>query len=185
MPSQPHASRSSGRTSPAWRTALLAAGLALSGCSLFQYPSQVRGNRIEGYTLKELTPGTSTRADATALLGSPTARATFNDNQWIYIGETTRPLIGRTQGVLSQTVVVLTFNDQGVLQNVEQRDKGDALPVDVVSRTTPSPGSEASALQQLLGNIGRFNPGGLGGSSGGVPVGGAAPSSDTRTGTRY
>ena len=47
----------------------------------------------------------------------------------------------------------------------------DALPVSVVSRTTPSPGTEASFLQQLLGNIGRFNP--AGGATPGI--GGGAP----------
>ncbi len=150
-----------------------AAVLLLAGCSFFESPPQVRGNRVEADTLKELTPGTSTRADATALLGSPTAKATFDDNQWIYIGSLTRPEIGRTQGVLSQDVVVLTFNAQGVLKDVKRLNQDDSLPVDVVARATPSPGSEASWLQQLLGNVGRFNPGGLGS---GVGTSSSAPS---------
>jgi outer membrane protein assembly factor BamE (lipoprotein component of BamABCDE complex) len=138
---------------------LIAALLILAGCSFFEAPAQSRGNKIDPDALKELTPGTSTRADATALLGSPTAKATFDDNTWIYINETTRPRIGRTQGVLSQHVVVLTFNGQGVLQNVKRLNEDDSLPVTVVSRATPSPGSESSILQQLLGNIGRFGAG--------------------------
>ena len=60
----------------------------LSGCSFFEAKSQIRGNKIDPDALAELTPGTSTRADATALLGSPTARATFDDNRWI---TSTRP----------------------------------------------------------------------------------------------
>jgi outer membrane protein assembly factor BamE (lipoprotein component of BamABCDE complex) len=161
--------------------------LFLAGCSFFQSPPQVRGNRVDADALKELTPGTSTRADATALLGTPTAKATFDDNQWLYIGSLTRPLIGRTQGVMSQDVVVLTFNNQGVLQTVQKLDQGDSLPVDVVARATPSPGSEASILQQLLGNVGRFSPGGLGGGIGGStssPSGGA-PESGARTGDSF
>lgn len=158
--------------------------LPLAGCSYFEAPAQARGNRIDADVLKELTPGTSTRADATALLGSPTAKATFNDNQWIYIGEMTRPEIARTQGVLSQNVVMLTFNDQGVLSDVKRLGKQDALPVDVVARATPSPGSEASILQQLLGNVGRFSPGGLGATTGASSApGGGAPAGPNRTGT--
>ena len=107
--------------------------------------------------LKELVPGTSTRADVTALIGSPTAKATFDDNTWLYVSEVTRPRIARTQGVLSQNVVVLSFNDQGVLQDVKQLNQDDSVPVTIVARTTPSPGTEASFLQQLFGNIGRFN----------------------------
>jgi outer membrane protein assembly factor BamE (lipoprotein component of BamABCDE complex) len=156
---------------------LIAALLMLAGCSFFQAPSQSRGNKIDPDALKELTPGTSTRADATALLGSPTAKATFDDNSWIYISETTRPRIARTQGVLNQNVVVLTFNTQGVLQDVKRLNEDDSLPVTVVSRVTPSPGSESSVMQQLLGNIGRFGPGmGAGALGQGEAPSGGAPS---------
>jgi outer membrane protein assembly factor BamE (lipoprotein component of BamABCDE complex) len=184
----PDPARSSRLGQPGWRVPVLCVLLLLSGCSFFESVPQARGNRVDADTLKELTPGTSTRADASALLGSPTAKATFDDNQWIYIGAMTRPQIGRTQVVLSQDVVLLTFNDQGVLRDVKQLNKGDALPVTMVARATPSPGSDASILQQLLGNVGRFTPGGLGagagavGSSGSTPEGGA-PSGGNRTGT--
>ena len=152
--------------------ALLVAGcLLLGGCSFFQAKPQLRGNHVDPDQLKELVAGTSTRTDVTALIGSPTARATFDDNTWIYISEITRPRIAQVQGVMSQTVLVLTFNDQGVLQDVKRLDQDDALPVTVVARTTPSPGTEASFLQQLFGNIGRFNAAPSTPSSG--PVGGA------------
>jgi outer membrane protein assembly factor BamE (lipoprotein component of BamABCDE complex) len=129
----------------------------MTGCSLFQAQSQLRGNRVDADQLKELVPGTSTRADVTALIGSPTAKATFDDNVWLYVSEVTRSRIGRVQGIVSQEVVKLTFNDQGVLQDVKRLDKDDAVPISVAARTTPSPGTEASFLQQLFGNIGRFN----------------------------
>jgi outer membrane protein assembly factor BamE (lipoprotein component of BamABCDE complex) len=149
----------------------LLACLVLGACSFFEAQSQLRGNRIDADQLKELVPGTSTRADVTALIGSPTARATFDDNTWLYVSEVTRPRIARTQGVLSQEVVVLTFNDQGVLQDVKRLDKDDAVPVTIVARSTPSPGTEASFLQQLFGNIGRFNAFGSTPTTG--PTGGA------------
>jgi hypothetical protein len=38
--------------------------------------------------------------------------------------------------------------------------------VDIASRTTPTPGNDTNFLQQLLGNVGRFSPGGNIGSSG-------------------
>jgi outer membrane protein assembly factor BamE (lipoprotein component of BamABCDE complex) len=154
-------------------TVALAACLALAGCGLFAAAPQVRGNKVDADQLKELTPGTSTRADVTALIGSPTVRAAFDDNTWIYISEVTQPRIGRTQAVLDQNVVVLTFSDQGVLRDVATRNKADSLPVDVVARTTPSPGTEASFLQQLFGNIGRFNAGGMTAGTGSGPSGGA------------
>ena len=123
----------------------------------------MRGNKVTAEQLKDIVPGTSTRADVTSALGSPTARAAFDDNTWIYISEVTQPRVGRVQGVNSQNVVALTFDDRGVVQSVKQMNQKDAKPVDVVARATPSPGSEATFLQQLLGNVGRFSAGPAGG----------------------
>jgi outer membrane protein assembly factor BamE (lipoprotein component of BamABCDE complex) len=157
---------------------LLAFALLLAGCSWLAPAPILRGNKVSEEQLKELVPGTSTRADVTALIGSPTAHATFDDNTWLYISELTQPRIGRTLGELDQNVVVVTFNEQGVLQDIHRLNQADSLPVSVVARTTPSPGTEANFFQQLLGNIGKFNAAGAspgsaaggGGSAGGAPA---------------
>ena len=153
------------------RHLLLLSGLLLSSCGWLMPAPQVRGNKVDPEQLKELVPGTSTKADVTAVIGSPTAHATFDNNTWLYISELTQQRIGRTLGELDQNVIQLNFDDNGVLRDIAKRDKGDALAVAVVARTTPSPGTEASFLQQLLGNIGRFNP--TGGAT--TAAGGGAP----------
>ena len=142
---------------------------ALGGCDLpafVSFPVQVRGSQVNADQLKELVPGTTTRTDVIALIGSPTAKATFDDNTWIYISQLTKPVIAGTQAVEDQKVLVLTFDGVGVLRNVDTKTQDDAKPVAVVSRTTPSPGSEASFMQQLLGNVGKFSPVAPGGNSG-------------------
>jgi outer membrane protein assembly factor BamE (lipoprotein component of BamABCDE complex) len=155
------------------RRVMLVSCLLLSSCSWLAPPPQVRGNKVDGESLKELVPGTSTKADVSAIIGSPTARDTFDDNTWLYISEVTQQRVGRTLGELDQNVVVLNFDDKGVLKSVDKVDKEAALPVTVIARTTPSPGTEASFIQQLLGNIGRFNPAGVGSAGGGGAGGGA------------
>jgi outer membrane protein assembly factor BamE (lipoprotein component of BamABCDE complex) len=145
--------------------------LTLTACGWLMPPPQTRGNKVEAEQLKELVPGTSTKADVTALIGSPTQKATFDESSWLYITETTRPRVGQTLGVLDQGVVVLTFDDRGILTNVKLVTKDDAVPVTVATRVTPSPGTEASFMQQLLGNIGKFNAAGSSGFGGG----GSAP----------
>lgn len=143
---------------------------------MVETPRTLRGNKVDVDALKELVPGTSTKKDVTALIGSPTTRATFDDNEWIYISETTHTRIGRTPGVLNQDVTVVNFDPQGVLRNIKRLNEADARDVAVVSRSTPSPGSEASFLQQLLGNVGRYNVGGLGASTDNAPGGGIGSS---------
>lgn len=154
------------RFRPVPLAALLLAASLLCACSVFETPRTQRGNKVDPDMLKELVIGTSTKSDATSLLGSPTARATFDDNNWLYISELTRTRVGRMPGVLDQTVTVLTFDDGGVLRGIKRLNQEDGLPITTVSRTTPSPGSEASFMQQLLGNIGKFSPGPTPGSGG-------------------
>ncbi|HQT77714.1 MAG: hypothetical protein B7Z80_14995 [Rhodospirillales bacterium 20-64-7] len=137
---------------------LLIGCLALSSCGWLAPPPTVRGNKVDADQLKELVPGTSTKADVTAVIGSPTAVATFDDNKWLYISEVTQQRVAQTLGELDQNVVILSFDDKGVLKSVDKRTKEDSLPVTVIARKTPSPGTEASFFQQLLGNIGRYNP---------------------------
>jgi outer membrane protein assembly factor BamE (lipoprotein component of BamABCDE complex) len=153
--------------------------LGLSSCGvihIFDPTFRQRGSRVDPDALKELIPGTSSRADVQALIGSPTAKATFDDNTWIYISQITTTRIGRTPGVRTQDVVILTFDQNGTLRGIAKRDKADAAPIAMAAGATPSPGSEASFLQQLFGNVGKFTPAGLpgGGGLGGFGSGNAA-----------
>lgn len=162
--------------------AVLLAGM-VGGCSLpgvLSQSPQARGNLIEAERLAQLVPGTSTRADVTSLIGSPTAKAAFDDSKWIYIGELTRPVIAGTNTVLDQQTVVMSFDGKGVLQSMDTKLAKDGYDIAVVTDTTPAPGSDASFLQQLLGNIGRFNPG-----AGAGATGGGASSTNRSSGGNY
>jgi len=138
--------------------------LSMSACSLVQTPRILHGNRIDPDQLKELVPGVSTKKDVTSLIGSPTARATFDDNEWIYISETNYSRIGRLPGIMKQDVTVMNFTPAGTLKGVKSLTQEDARDISVASGATPSPGSEASFLQQLLGNVGKYSVGNLGGA---------------------
>jgi outer membrane protein assembly factor BamE (lipoprotein component of BamABCDE complex) len=143
------------------RSVLVMIGLvALPGCELpdvMSYPQQARGNRVDPERLDQLVVGTATRADALTVLGSPTAKASFDDNTWLYISEMTKPVIAATNAVRSQAVVLLTFDTTGVLRKAEKKTMKDGYDVGMAAGATPSPGNETTFLQELLGNIGRFN----------------------------
>jgi outer membrane protein assembly factor BamE (lipoprotein component of BamABCDE complex) len=151
--------------------------LGVSSCGVlhvFDPTARQRGSRVDPDALKELIPGTSSRADVQALIGSPTAKATFDDNTWIYISQITTTRIGQTPGVRKQEVVILTFDPNGTLRGIAKRDKADSEPIAMAAGATPSPGSEASFLQQLFGNVGKFTPAGLPGGGGAFGSGNAA-----------
>ena len=153
---------------------LAASPLLLSGCALFGPIPTERGQMVQKEDYDKLVPGTTTRAEVTALLGSPTARATFDDNTWYYIGEVTAPVPLARPKIDRQQVLVLNFDGSGTLRSLRRLDQSNAHDVAMVGRVTPSPGSEATFMQQLIGNVGRYNPlGSIGGDTlGGNSLGG-------------
>ena len=157
--------------------------LALSGCGWVADhlgpPPVQRGNRVDPEKLAQITPGVQTRSDVEALLGSPSARGTFDDDNWYYISAQTRLAPGRYLMVEDRRVVAIAFNRQGVVSGVRELTDADGRPVQVVSRETPVPGNDRSLLQSLFGNLGRP---GLGGGGGNAATGAGNPAN---TGGRY
>ena len=145
--------------------AAMIAALALPGCAIFSDQPHYRGIAVSQHDLDELTPGISSTADAQAVLGPPTVQEVFDNNNWIYISQVTKMRIGQTEGVKQQHVVVLTFNDNGVLQGVSQKDLKSSVTVAMESKQTPVPGGKAGFVQQLIGGVGSYNPGILGGGA--------------------
>ena len=71
---------------------------------------------------------------------------------------------------------MLNFDTGGVLRGMKKLNQDDGRSVSVASGATASPGSEASFLQQLLGNVGRYNVGGIGAGGDASPGGGVGSS---------
>ncbi len=148
---------------------LLIAAMTLQGCALFARPRIPRGNAVDPEQLSQIRPGVQTRQDVQALLGSPTARGTFDEDNWYYISAQTRVQPGRFLQVQDQRIVAIAFNEQGVVTNIREIGQDDGQRVQMVDRITPVPGTERSFLQALFGNLGRAqlgNQGGLGGGPG-------------------
>ena len=133
----------------------LLAGAMLGGCAWLAPPPVPRGNKVDADKLAQITVGVQTRSDVEALLGPPTARGTFDEENWYYISGNTQVLPGRYLELRDRVVVVFAFNNRGVVQNIRELKPEDGQDVGMVSRETPVPGTERNMLQALFGNIGR------------------------------
>jgi outer membrane protein assembly factor BamE (lipoprotein component of BamABCDE complex) len=147
------------RSVNASRLAPLVLLLALGGCGWLSErigPDPIpRGNRVDAERLSQITPGVQTRSDVEALLGSPSARGTFDEDNWYYISAQTRTAPGRYLTVEDRRVVAISFNRQGVVSGIRELTETDGRDVRMVSRETPVPGNERSLMQALFGNVGR------------------------------
>lgn len=146
---------------------LLASVALIAACTPVQ---SNRGNMVEEFRMAEITPGISTRTNVLKSLGSPTTIAPFDDNVWYYIGQKMEKRGIFDPEVVEEKVVVVTFDEEGIVQMLEETNS-DRVNVPKVRRKTPTGGNEVTVMEQLLGNVGRFNrgDGGAASTAGGGP----------------
>lgn len=135
----------------------LLAGAVIFGTAACAPTINMRGNMVQDYQIAEVQTGTDTRSDILKKLGSPTTKAPFNDNIWYYMGQETAKRGILDPEVTEERIIEVTFNDQGTVQNI-QHIKNHRQDIPINRDKTPTSGNEITALQQFVGNLGRFNP---------------------------
>ena len=133
--------------------ALCAASLTVAACGT---AVQVRGNMPEPEDVAVIEPGVHSRQDIVDLLGSPSTVSTFHDRKWYYIGQKTTQFAFARPEVLDRSVLVVTFDEAGYVDETTKYTLADAREVDPVDRITPTEGKDLTILQQFFGNLGRF-----------------------------
>jgi len=119
-----------------------------------------RGNFLEDERLATVQQGVSTKDEVTKKLGSPTTVDPFDDKTWFYIGEKTSQTAFLDPKIDARKVIVMKFDDQGILQTAQQVDEKSGKEIDLVNKQTPTPGKDQNVFQQFLGNLGKFNSSG-------------------------
>ena len=135
---------------------LLTAALALSACS-----AQFRNH---GYIppedqLQELVVGIDTRASVEDLVGTPTAGGVLEGGDFYYVAHTVRTFGPRRPQVIDRQVLAMSFDEEGVLQNIERFGLEAGRVVVLERRVTDSGVTDTPFLRQLLGAFGRIDPG--------------------------
>lgn len=116
------------------------------------------GNMLQDFQVEEVKPGEHTRSDVLRILGSPTTQSTFNNNVWYYIGQETEKRSILDHEVTDERIVAVGFDKNGIVQTLEHLD-GDRQNIPYTRTKTPTHGNDLTFMQQLLGNLGRFNGG--------------------------
>jgi outer membrane protein assembly factor BamE (lipoprotein component of BamABCDE complex) len=151
-----------------------ATGIALiAGCAAMV---EQRGNLPTPEKLAEIQPGVTSKDQVIKTLGSPSSVSIFNDKSWYYISRKTGQTAFFEPTVLDQQVYIVSFDDQGLVKTVEHKGIQDARAIDPVPRATPAPGRELTFLEQVIGNVGKFNNAGSSKSSSGSGPTGRPPS---------
>lgn len=97
-------------------------------------------------------------SDVRQLLGSPTTESNFGDKTYYYIAQQQSRVAFLLPKVEDHQVLALTFDNNGVLSTVKTYTLEEARSIKFDEGNTRLRGSESGALEQIVGNIGKFNP---------------------------
>ena len=138
----------------------LIAALAAAGLAACAPQMDTRGNLPDPETVLEVQPGIHDRDQVSSILGTPSTVATFEDDTWYYVSRRTEQIAFFEPEVVDQQVLMVKFGEDGLVSDMQIYGLEDGEIIDPVDRTTPTSGRELTVLQQLFGNLGRFNTAG-------------------------
>lgn len=133
----------------------LGLGVLLGGC---QNKIVQHGNVPDEDQVVQIQPGQDDKNRVEQLLGSPSTTGNFGEEIWYYVSKRTSQTAFFDPDTIDQGVLAITFDNGGIVQDLKVYDQTDGRLVAMVDRTTPTHGNELTIIQQLLGNLGRFNP---------------------------
>ena len=130
--------------------------LTLAACTVTETH---RGHLLPAGVAEELSAVNVTQQRVVELLGTPSNVSAFDRNRWFYIGEVQQHEAFFKPDVVERQVLILDFDQSLLLAKVATLSEKDGTEITLVSRETPTEGNKISLLEQLLGNLGRFNRG--------------------------
>jgi outer membrane protein assembly factor BamE (lipoprotein component of BamABCDE complex) len=140
-------------------TLLAAVGLAVVMAAAACTPRiDQRGNRPDEEQVVLINPGVDDKNRVAELIGTPSTISTFDDRTWYYISKRTETTAFFDPELVDQEVLAISFDESGIVDNMRVYGPEDGRTIAYVDRATPTEGNELTIIQQLLGNLGRFNP---------------------------
>ena len=115
--------------------------------------------------LAQVRVGADTRATVIEKVGTPSTGGVTDDGGFYYVSSRQQTVGPLRPEVVEREIVAISFDARGLVSNVERYGLEDGQMVPLARRVTSSSIDNKGFLRQLLGNLGRFNPGALLGDS--------------------
>ena len=119
----------------------------------------IRGNLLTPSQAEKIKVGQTDRNSVARLLGPPSARSTFDQQVWYYIGSREEKWAFMNPNVEEQRVLAVYFDERGIVERMQRYSEADTREIDIVSRETPTSGRSVGFFEQIFGNLGARAPG--------------------------
>jgi len=136
--------------------------VVLAGCSSTY--------KFHGYApsedeLADVIVGADTRETVEEIIGKPSSSGLLEDGSWYYVATKVEHRTYKAPKAVERELVAVSFDDVGVVSNVERFGLEDGRVVTLSRRVTDLPVKGPSVLSQIIGNIGNFDLGEVVGDS--------------------
>ncbi len=130
-------------------------------CSFIMLSACIKNTDLVGYTFKnenldQIKLG-STSAYVQNTLGSPSVTSAYGDKVWYYISTEYESVAFFEPKIKNQKIVEIAFDDAEKITEIKQYSAKDARDIKISRDKTSAGGADIGIMQQLLGNVGRFN----------------------------
>ncbi len=127
--------------------------LALVGCTPIV--------RNHGYVpsdddLAAIQVGEDTRATVTTVIGRPSAAGLMSDGAFFYVRSRRETVAWRAPQEVDRQVVAISFDADGVVENIERFTLDDGQVVTLSRRVTSTNIRNVTLIRQLLSSLGRI-----------------------------
>ncbi|MCX8952679.1 MULTISPECIES: outer membrane protein assembly factor BamE [unclassified Ruegeria] len=148
---------------PAAKSLVFVAFLAATGACTAVFKNH--GYVPPAEELAEIKVGVDTRDSVQEAIGAPGASGVVRDSGYYYVRSRVRHYGPKRPEVVSRELVAISFDQRGVVRNIERFGLEDGNVIALERRVTDSNVQDKGFLRQLLGNIGNFNPANIPGAN--------------------
>lgn len=132
---------------------LMGCVVMLSACSAIY---RDHGYVPDDISLEQVQVGVSSRQEVADAVGRPSASGLLNDEGWYYVQSKFKHLGPFRPEETDRQVVAISFDDRGIVENVERFGLQDGQVVPLSRRVTESNIKGVSFLRQLFSSFGRL-----------------------------
>jgi outer membrane protein assembly factor BamE (lipoprotein component of BamABCDE complex) len=130
--------------------ALMSLAFAAAACNPL---TENLGNRVLKENQEQVQVGRTSKGEVVRLLGSPSNVAAFDPNTWYYVSARQVQYAFLKPRTVEQNVLVIRFDEAGIVREVKQLGMEDAQATTYVGRTTPTRGGEPGLLRSLYDTV--------------------------------
>ncbi len=92
------------------------------------------------------------------ILGSPSAVATLNKNEWLYMSSTVKKIAFLTPKIVDRDVLTIRFDNNGSVSEISRLSEADGKVLKIDTDKTESDGHNPGFFKKYFGGVGTYMP---------------------------